>query len=99
MSLVNEEILSALMQQAPMGICIMDASTQVSEVVNDAFLEVAGRSREQIIGQFYWDTFAEVRHLFEEDLNRASRGETIRGNELEIPLIRFGKEEIITINF
>lgn len=82
-----------------MGICIMDASTQVSEVVNDAFLEVVGRTREQIVGHYYWDTFAEVRHLFEDDLNRASRGETIRGEELEIPLIRFGKEEMITINF
>ena len=87
------------MQNAPMGICILDAKTQVSELVNDAFLEVAGHPREQIIGHYYWDTFAEVRHLFEEDLNRASRGETIHGDELEIPLIRFGKTEMITISF
>lgn len=96
---VNEEVLLSLMMHAPMGICIMDAVTQVSEVVNDAFLEVAGRSREQVVGHYYWDTFAEVRHLFENDLDRASRGETIRGDELEIPLIRYGKEEMIMINF
>ncbi|HVW96155.1 MAG TPA: PAS domain-containing protein [Mucilaginibacter sp.] len=99
MSLINEEVFSALMLNAPIGICIMDATTQVSEVVNDAFLEVAGRSREQIVGHYYWDTFAEVKHLFENDLNRASAGETIRGNELEISLTRYGKPEMITINF
>lgn len=99
MAEINEEILLGLMFTAPMGICIMDAVTQVSEVVNDAFLEVAGRSREQIVGHYYWDTFVEVRHLFEDDLNRASNGETIRGDELEIPLIRHGKQEQITINF
>lgn len=99
MSLVGEESLLTLMLSAPMGICIMDAETQVSEIVNDAFLQVAGRSREQIVGHFYWDTFPEVRHLFEEDLNRASKGETIRGDNLEIPLNRYGKPEMITINF
>lgn len=99
MTQITEEVLLNLMLNAPMGICIMDAKTQVSEIVNDAFLEVAGRSREEIIGRYYWDTFAEVRHLFENDLNRASNGETIRGDELEIPLIRHGKEEMITINF
>ena len=96
---MNEEVLLNLMLNAPMGICIMDATTLVSEVVNDAFMEVAGRPREQIVGHYYWDTFAEVRHLFEDDLNKASAGETFRGNELEIPLIRYGKEEIITVSF
>lgn len=99
MTVPDETIFLELMLNAPMGICIMDAATQVSEVVNDAFLEVAGRSRDQIVGHYYWDTFAEVRHLFEADLNRASKGEIIRGEELEIPLIRFGKQEEITINF
>lgn len=99
MSLPNEETLLNLMLHAPTGICIMDAATQVSEVVNDAFLEIAGRPREQIIGHYYWDTFAEVRHLFEDDLNRASKGETIRGEELDISLIRFGEPEVITISF
>lgn len=99
MSLITEEELIHLMLQAPVGICIMDAQTQVSELVNDAFLEVAGRSREEIIGCYYWETFAEVKHLFEEDLNRASAGETIRGEELNIPLIRYGKEEQIIISF
>jgi len=95
----NQELLLELIMRAPIGICIMDAATQISEVCNDAFLEVAGRPRTDIVGHYYWDTFAEVRHLFEDDLNRASKGEMIRGDELEIPLIRYGKEEMITINF
>ena len=99
MQLPSQEILLTLMMQAPTGICIMDAATQTSEICNDAFLEIAGRPREKIVGHYYWDSFAEVRHLFEDDLNRASKGETIHGEELEIPLIRYGKEELITINF
>src|ERR1700744_5078283 len=99
MSSPKREILLKLMLQAPIGICIMDAATQVCEDCNDAFLDVAGRTRDQIIGHYYWDTFAEVRHLFEADLNRASKGEMAKGDDLEIPLIRHGKEETITISF
>jgi PAS domain S-box-containing protein len=99
MQLPDGEELLNLVLNAPMGICILDAETLISETLNDAFLEVAGKSYEQIYGHYFWDSFAEVRHLFENDLARATKGETIRGQELEIPLTRHGKMEMIVINF
>jgi PAS domain S-box-containing protein len=99
MQLTDSEELLNLVLNAPMGLCILDADTLVSEALNDAFLEVAGKPYEHISGHYYWDSFAEVRHLFEDDLARAVKGETIRGEELEIPLIRYGKTEMIVINF
>lgn len=99
MQLTDGEELLNLVHNAPIGICILDAATLVSEILNDAFIEVAGKPYEQLYGHYIWDAFAEVRHLFENDLARAANGETVRAEELEIPLIRNGKIEIIVINF
>lgn len=52
----SQQQLGAMIQKAPIGICLLDARTLVSEVVNDSFLEVAGKPYEAIAGQYYWDS-------------------------------------------
>ncbi|PTQ96537.1 PAS domain S-box-containing protein [Mucilaginibacter yixingensis] len=99
MKFIDNEHLKELVNSAPIGIAVLDAATQKTELLNDKFLEIAGKPPHSIIGKWYWESFAEVRHLFEDDLNRASQGETIRREGLEIPLIRHGREEMIVINF
>jgi len=45
---------------APIGICLLNADDLVSEIVNDSFLEVAGKAYQEIIGKNYWVPFAEA---------------------------------------
>jgi PAS domain S-box-containing protein len=92
--------LQNMVLQAPIGICLLDATTLVAELLNDKFLEVAGKPKEAIMGKFYWEPFAEVRELYEEALkNVALTGEPYYANEAEMTLIRQGKAEPVVVTF
>src|ERR1700722_1069947 len=83
-----EKIFSA----APIGICVLDAATLVAEMVNDSFLEVAGKPREAVEGKFYWESFAEARPYYENALAGVVRdGKTFVADEVELMLVRQGK--------
>ena len=98
--LVFEQDLHNAVLNAPIGICIMDAATLVSEIVNDSFIEVAGRPYDAIVGKFYWDTFAEARQYYESALNSVvENGIAFHANEVELMLIRHGKEEQVFVTF
>jgi len=86
--------------QAPIGICLLDAPSLEIEIVNDKFIEVAGKTYEEIAGKYYWDTFAEARQYYEEALNKvAEEGIAFFADEVELMLIRHGKEENIFVTF
>ena len=92
--------LENLVRYAPIGICVLDADTMVAELVNEKFLEVAGKPSEAVIGKFYWEPFAEVRSLYEDALNGvAFTGEAFYANEIEMDLIRHGQPELIVVTF
>lgn len=97
---VNHIDIDTLISGAPVGICIMDARTLISETVNESFLKVAGKSREQIIGRYYWDSFAEAAPFYETALSEVvSTGISFHATEVELMLIRNGKEENIFVTF
>ena len=96
---VGQDLLNVILQ-APIGICVIDAATQVSRIVNDSFVEIAGRPIHEIIGRIYWDTFPEARPVYEEALIRVvSEGITFRATEVELPLLRHGKKEQVNLSF
>lgn len=96
----SEQNIRSMVLQSPIGICVMDADTLVSEIVNDSFIEIAGKPYEEIAGKHYWDTFAEVRSHYESALNKVvEEGESFYANEVEMMLIRHGKEELIYVTF
>ena len=100
MQLTSEEDLHNTVLNAPIGICILDADTLVSEIVNDKFLEVAGKPVDAIIGKFYWDSFAEARIYYEAALNGVVKtGEPYYADEVELMLIKHGCEEMIFVTF
>jgi hypothetical protein len=70
MLFADGENLHSTVLDAPIGICILNADTLVAEIVNNKFLEVAGKSYETIFGQFYWDAFAEARPYYEPALGK-----------------------------
>jgi PAS domain-containing protein len=96
----NEEDLRSMVLQSPVGICVLDAATLTSEIVNNSFIEVAGKPYEAIAGKYYWDTFAEARPYYEDALNQVvEKGIPFYANEVELMLIRHGKEEIVYVTF
>lgn len=100
MQLTDGENLHHAVLYAPIGICILDADTLVTELVNDKFLEVAGKPFEAVFGKFYWDAFAEARSAYETALARVVKtGVDYHANEVELMLIRHGREEMIFVTF
>jgi PAS domain S-box-containing protein len=96
----SEQNLRSMVLQAPIGICVMDATSLVSEIVNDRFVEIAGKPYEDIAGKHYWDTFAEAKPYYEEALHKVVKeGIPFSVNEVELMLIRHGKEENIYVTF
>jgi PAS domain S-box-containing protein len=100
MQLTDGKDLYKTVLRAPIGICILHADTLVAEIVNDKFLEVAGKPREAIFGRFYWDAFAEARPYYETALaGVVETGEAYYADEVELMLIRHGREEMIFVTF
>lgn len=100
MQLTEGEDLHYTVLHAPIGICLLDASTLTAEIVNDKFLEVAGKPLEAIYGQYYWDAFAEARPYYEAALaGVVQTGEAYFADEVELMLIRHGREEMIVVTF
>src|ERR1700733_15281647 len=100
MLLTDLKDLNNIVLHAPIGICILDAGTLTAEIVNDKFLEVAGKPYEAIFGKFYWDAFAEARIYYEAALSGVVQtGEAYYADEVELMLIRHGREEMIFVTF
>jgi len=96
MNIDNQQELYLLVMNAPVGICVLDAQTLKAEIVNDSFIAVAGKPREAILGNFYWDAFAEARSCYESALAGAvSTGNPYTAREAERKVIRQGKEETV----
>lgn len=95
----HDDFLVSL-QNAPIGICILDAISFVAEMVNEKFLAVAGKPYDAIFGKFYWDAFAEGRPYYAAALsNVAKTGEAFYADEVELTLIRHGEPENIFVTF
>jgi len=100
MQFTEGEDLHNAVRLAPIGICILNADTLIAESVNDKFLEVAGKPYDAIYGRFYWDAFAEARSFYEEALDGVVQsGEAYYAEEVELMLIRHGREEMIFVTF
>lgn len=98
MNIDNQQELYLLVMNAPVGICVLDAQTLKAEIVNDSFIAVAGKPREAILGNFYWDTFPEARPHYESALAGVIlKGSPYSNSEAERKVIRGGKEETVYI--
>ncbi|WP_114791123.1 PAS domain-containing protein [Niabella yanshanensis] len=100
MQLIKEADLLTLVQNAPIGICILDAETLVAELLNDKYLEVAGKPREQIIGHRYWDAFPEFRDPYQPILDKVVQtGIAYHADEVSMMLLRQGRPEPVFVTF
>jgi len=96
----SEQDLKNMVLRSPVGICVMDAATLVCEIVNDKFVEIAGKPYEAIMGNWYWDTFAEAAPYYAGALQTVvDKGEAFYINEVEMTLVRHGKEDTFYVTF
>lgn len=95
---VKEKELRELITAAPIGICVVSGSPARVEEVNDRFLLISGKSREQFNRAPYWEVLPEIASLFEEKMNQVfTTGEKFSSEENELILIRGGvKEKVFT---
>lgn len=100
MTLQDNDNLRTVIESAPIGICILDAATFTAEILNDKFLEIAGKPREAILGKWYWEPFAEARPYYEDALKGVvETGKPYYADEVKLMLIRHGSEEWIFVTF
>jgi two-component system, OmpR family, sensor histidine kinase VicK len=89
-----------MIQQAPVGICIVSGRPLFVDDVNDLFLQIIGKKREAFLNTPYWEVNAEARSIYEPITNNVlDKGATYHANEHEIILIRYGRQETVFVDF
>ena len=96
----SERTLRAIVLNAPVGICILDGNPLRTEIVNDIFLELVGKNREDFESKPYWDNFPELRDMYVPLLDSVvSTGTPFRGKEQRLTLMRDGEEKVLYLDF
>ena len=97
---LSEERFRNLIRQAPLGICIISADDLKVKEVNDAYLELVGRKREDLEDKVIWEGVAEVKEIYAPILQDViDNGAPFVANEHEVRLIRNGVEETLFLDF
>lgn len=96
----SRETLFNMVRQAPVGICIIKGEDLLVEVVNDAYLELVGRKREEMDGKQIWDAVPEAAETYRPVLkNVIETGIPFHAKEHELILFRNGINERVFIDF
>lgn len=89
-----------LIMQAPVGICIVRNNPTVAEVVNDAFLQLIGKTRAEFNKKSFWDALDGIKDVYEPIIAYVfSTGVPFVGREQAVTLVRNGKEQRLFIDF
>ena len=96
----SEKNFRNMVMQAPVGICIVRKPNNQIETVNNFFLELVGRKREEMESQFYWEVLKEAANFYEPLLQSVfDSGISYSGTEHKVLLVRNGQEENVYIDF
>ena len=90
----SEQIIRNIVESSPAGICVLNSSTLIGEMVNERFLTITSKKPGDIIGKQYWECFAESRDDYEALLNEVIKtGNPYFAHEVEYLFLENGKEE------
>jgi PAS domain S-box-containing protein len=96
----KEKELRELITAAPIGMCVVSGNPVKVEEVNDRFLIISGKTREQYAKAPYWEVLHEVAHIFEPVLDSVFKtGEKYTTEEHQMVLVRDGIDENIYLTF
>jgi PAS domain S-box-containing protein len=89
-----------MVKQAPVGICIIAADDLYIQDVNDAYLTLVGKRRDEMDGLTIWQAVPEAADVYAPIMNEVIRsGEAFVAREHELMLVRHGKQENVIVDF
>ena len=96
----SEQNMQNMVRQAPFGMCILKGEPAFVEEINDYYLTLVGKTRDEFKAKPYWEVLAEAAAIYEPVTNEVFKtGKTYHAKEHEIVLVRNGREEIVHIDF
>jgi PAS domain S-box-containing protein len=96
----SEQRFRQLIRQAPVGICVIRSKDLMIEEVNNGYLELVGKSREDMEKRTIWEAIPESDANYRPIMNSViASGTPFTGTEHELTLIRRGVPENVFIDF
>lgn len=96
----SEERFRLLIRQAPVGICVIRASDLLVVEVNDNYLELVGKTRQELENKLIWDAVAEAATDYAPIMDEVIHsGKAFVATEHQLLLVRFGEPEIVFVDF
>jgi hypothetical protein len=90
----SEEQFRNLVMQAPVAIAVFRGKDLIAEIVNDHYLPLVGKTREEFVGKPLFTSLPETKEVLEPlALNLLRTGEPFHANEFEIYLNRHGRTD------
>ena len=87
-------------RQAPVGICILRGSEYIVEMANDAYLQLVDKREAEFVGNPLFRSLPEVEEAVHSLLdNVLNTGLPYHGNEVPIPINRYGKQGVFYFDF
>lgn len=88
-----------LVMQAPVAIAVFRGENFVTEIANDAYLPLVGKTRDEFIGRPLFDVLPETKPVLEPLARELIRtGKPVEKNEFEVIINRYGKNETCYFN-
>ncbi|GAB3330918.1 hypothetical protein GCM10027299_36280 [Larkinella ripae] len=96
-----EEYIRGIIDQAPVGIAVLQGDQFVFEAANNNYLMLIGKSKQEAVGKPILEALPELKNqgIFELLTKVIQTGQSFFGNEFPVTLNRFGKDEIVYFNF
>lgn len=96
----SEANFRKLVTNAPVGICIVNNEDNHVEIVNDLYLQLVGRKRQELENKPLWKGLKEAEDFYAPILqNVFESGIAYKGNEHKVLLTRNGLQEHVYVNF
>ncbi len=90
----------SMVKQAPVGICIIRAGDLLIQDVNESYLELVGKRREEFEGKTIWNAVPEAAAVYAPIMNNViNTGIAFSAREHELTLIRKGVAESVFVDF
>ena len=96
----SESRFKSMIRQAPVGMCIIRSGDLMIQEVNDAYLELVGRARDEMENRTIWEAIPEAAEIYAPVMNEViNSGVAFHASEHELTLVRNGKPEQVYVNF
>ncbi len=96
----SDKRFRSTVKQAPVGMTILRGSKYVVEMANDAYLQLVDKKEEEFVGKALFDVLPEVEESVHSLLDSVlNTGVPYHGNEVAIPVNRYGKQETYHFDF